>query len=114
MAVRTKLLVATRFTQLVAGAGTTIYTAPPDETAIVKSVYVWNESAANGRPDLNVRDPTSINFPFNKSTVGTGDILALDPIWVVIPAGYSLRVQPNTVGAWRFVVSGTELEGVAD
>lgn len=114
MPVRTKQLVLVTLTQVVPGAGTNIYTAPAGETVIVKSIYVWNNAPAAAVPDMAVRTAGGNSYPFNRDSVAAGAVLRIDPMWVVLMPGDSIRTNPSIAGQFRYAISGAELEGVAD
>lgn len=110
MAVRTKQLANGVLTT----ALTTLYTVPEGKTAIIKSIYFYNP----------VGGATSTVF-FSALIGGNARGVSIQPgiaansdtsepyYWLVLGPGDSLRGSANPASAVQFIVSGTELAGVA-
>lgn len=114
MAVRTKQLVGVRINVAAANTGVSLYQSGSAETVIVKSVYVWNNTASAARVDLSVRDTANVNLPVDRTVIPSLGLLIMDPCWFVLKPLDIIRVTPQAAGEWRFLISGAELEGVAD
>jgi hypothetical protein len=111
VAVRTKRLAAGRKST----TGTTvIYTCPAGETAIVKRVTLYNLNASTNNLisvllTLGAFADTTVwqqNFPASSGVY-------LDVWWVLGPGG-TLGLSQTTAIGTNYLISGTELEGVAD
>lgn len=93
---------------------TTVYTVPAGETAIVKSIYVFNLNASTNQfvrylIDAGAFDKTTFRG-FNLPAT-TGDYTEY---WLVLPPGTELAIDLSTAIGLNYWISGTELEGVAD
>lgn len=107
MAVRTKKLV---HVGLASGSDTLLYTAPAGETVIVKSVAMWSSS---GNTVLLYLFNGVVGAQFARAVLSAG-IPDYRDVWVVLQPGDQLWTSPLNANNTRYLVSGTELEGVAD
>lgn len=111
MAVRTKRLASGRKSTT---GTTTIYTCPASETAIVKRITLWNVNATTNNLVTVVADVEGValttiwqqNFPASSG-------VDLEVWWVLGPAD-RLGLNLSTAIGLNYLISGTELEGVAD
>jgi hypothetical protein len=111
MAVRTKRLAAGR--KSTTGVET-IYTCPAAETAIIKRVLIHNLNTTTNNlisivMNLGAFSSTTVwieNFPASRT-------VDLDVWWVLGP-GDTLQLNQTTAIGTNYLISGTELEGVAD
>lgn len=94
------------------GTTKTVYTCPAGETAIVKDIRVWGfPGGAITRAQVLISGPTAslsiFDRPLNAlETAGVSGFMCLRP-------GDSVRVL-STGNAIAILVSGAELEGLAD
>lgn len=113
MAVHTKKLVAVS----PAGAGlAVVYTVPSGETTIVKTLRIFNASAANRTVIVRATStsPGTVSVDLVPATVlAAGAVLAVNDLWHVLAAGDQISYDAGGSNC-RIWVSGTELEGVAD
>lgn len=111
MAVRTKRLASGRITTATA---TVIYTCPAAETAIVKQIWLFNVNASTPNEVGVLFDVASnAQTPFWEDTLVQREGIWLD-IWTVLLPGDRLGLKCSVAGGVNFLVSGTELEGLAD
>lgn len=110
MAVRTKQLANGVATTTL----TTIYTCPAGETCIVKEIHFYNP-VGGATTALFFRALIGGNargvFIQSGLAANTGSWVDM---WLVLQAGDQLQVSATPSSAVQFIVSGTELEGVAD
>lgn len=111
MAVRTKLLVPP--TNLAVTTATTLYTAPADETAIVKTITEVNGNAS-GRWYSMTLNVSGADVPIIWRRVVPAAASSQLATWLVVPAGGILKVTSELATAITLSLHGTELEGVAD
>jgi hypothetical protein len=110
--------VAVRTKQLANGVATTtlttVYTVPAGETCILKSLAAYNPTGGATtalflRAVIGGNNRGLLLLPgmaANSSLYGE--------VWIVLMAGDSLQISATPSSAVQFVLSGTELEGVAD
>lgn len=111
MAVRTKQLAGASFTS---GTGDVlVYTCPAAETAIVKSLAVWSQGGGITYTWKLRPDAVTGAFPV-LSVVPAANIPEYRDVWLVMLPGNRLELQRSGASAGSVVVSGTELEGLAD
>jgi hypothetical protein len=111
VAVRTKRLAAGRKSTV---ATETIYTCPAGETAIIKRILLYNLNASTNNLisillKLGAFTETTVwqqNFPASSG-------VDLDVWWVLGPGDTLGLVQSTAIGT-NYLISGTELEGIAD
>jgi hypothetical protein len=111
VAVRTKRLASGRITTATA---TVVYTCPTGETAIVKQIWLFNVNATVSNEVGVLFDlATNAQTPLWEDTLVAREGLWLD-LWTVLLPGDRIGLKTSVAGGINFLVSGTELEGLAD
>lgn len=110
MPVRTKQLALASITLVATYA--TIYTAPAGETVIVKEVAVYFGAAGTNRIQVAVLSG-GVVVPIVDRTMPQTSMVR-DAQWTVLKAGDQLQTWGAVANAGKVIVSGAELEGVAD
>lgn len=112
MAVRSKQLAAGRL--VTAAVFTTVYTVQSGETTLVKSVWLQNRLTVTVQTIVQVTlaGSTILRLYDNLNHLARQEIF-LQPWWVLKP-GDSLQLQCSGANALNYLVSGAELEGLAD
>jgi hypothetical protein len=95
-----------------AGSFATVYTAPADETVILKHLVATCTSSASSSGFLELTSGAIAVTLFAATNVFP--FVHREHLWVVMQPGDLLRVWQSAASAWSWVLSGTELEGVAD
>lgn len=108
MPVRTKSLAGFSATTTLA----TVYTCPAGETAILKSVSLAKLAAGAVSFDLSVLRSGVSRVVFRELFPVTSTVVHRE-FWIVLQPDDQLRAQTDT-GSVTGLLSGTELEGVAD
>lgn len=91
-----------------------IYTVPPGETAIIKSLGVTNLNASTTVVVFILIDAGAFNqTTFERLTLAPAAHAYRD-WWIVLPPGAEVAIQLTEAVGVNFWLSGTELEGVAD
>lgn len=111
MAVRTKLLVPPVLLTTV--GPTVLYTAPADETAIVKTITEVNGNASTRWYSL-LLNVSGAPVPIVWRRLVPAASSAQLQTWLVVPAGGIVTVTQELANAITLSFHGTELEGVAD
>lgn len=111
MPVRTKQLAAAR--PAAASTFVPVYTCPAEETAIVKDFRLFFlTNSAGASAFLRVRKGSA---EYNLGTwLGQFPTFYGGPLWVVMMPGDILEVWQSHANHTSWLISGTELEGVAD
>lgn len=110
MAVRTKRLSAGT-----TGAANTLqvmYTGPADETTIVKDIRIYSESEPAQLARILLRSGSADVFIVYNG-LNQFSLLALTP-WIVLMPGDQMVALTDQSPGFRWWISGTQLEGVAD
>jgi hypothetical protein len=110
MAVRTKRLAAGSFNT----ATVSPYTVPVDETAILKYLTLHNPSATTAATVTSRVSVSGSQRTWLVVTLAAGEARQFD-IWMVLMPTESIQLVSSLAGNnIAYVLSGTELEGVAD
>ena len=90
----------------------TIYTGPAGETTIVKDIRIYSEAVPDQLARILLRSGfADVFIVFNG--LKQGSLLALTP-WIVLQPGDEMVTLTDQSPGFRFWISGTQLEGVAD
>ena len=109
MAVRSKRLAGPA--TVAANGSATLYTTPAGETALIKGVTLFAQTASTVAY-LGINGLTSGNLILAEP-VALGDGVTLQTFWVLHP-GDTLEAYAVAAGALTVSIHGAELEGVAD
>lgn len=89
-----------------------VYTAPAGETVILKHLVAFATNSVAKASFLRLTSgPTAVNL---LAVTGAHPFSFREHVWVVLQPGDTLDLWQESAGSWTWVLSGAELEGVAD
>lgn len=111
MAVRTKRLASGRVS---VDTSVVLYTCPAGETCIIKSITLFNVNSSVANVVAILHDlGSNLQTPTWEDTIAARKSFYLER-WQVLLPGERLGLKCSVAGGINYLVSGTELEGLAD